>query len=420
MRNAVITAIFLLALISAGFCDENNPFVKEVRRRITTATGKDALDYISKNLWTQTLGITETEWYYHRGVANLVAYRQTNPPRTVSSFIQQAEKDLVIAKEYRGDDPSSYRIRARMYLSAIYALELGRPQDADAYIQEVERSIGDTHEYYLTVAFWRLYLGNVTADEEERYREAITHAGANATVLDYRVTMFVNAKKIFAEIRPRESVKGIAALEFTRDPGTISVLPIQREIELNADPVRRYLDLALLALAQGRYEQADQNAQLAYAKKHEAECYYVFGRYAYNRGDMRSAEENYRLCVSMKPDFAPCQFWYGVYCYGLKRFDDAVSSFEAAVKLVANNDTYFMNLATAYVAKRDMGKAEAAYKKAELISPMHPLLLRNIGTFYVKYKPNKVFAETYYKKYLAVSPNAPDRNIVRTWLDRLH
>ena len=69
-------------------------------------------------------------------------------------------------------------------------------------------------------------------------------------------------------------------------------------------------------------------------------------------------------------------------------------------------------------AKR-VGEAEKLYLKALKQEPNNPLVCYNMGILYGDYLKNSGKAIKYYRRYLDLSPKAPDAAIVRTWITDL-
>ena len=64
-------------------------------------------------------------------------------------------------------------------------------------------------------------------------------------------------------------------------------------------------------------------------------------------------------------------------------------------------------------------EAEALYLKALKLEPKNPQVAYNLGVLYGDYLKNAGKAAKYYRRYLALAPNAPDAPQVRSWLAEL-
>ncbi len=75
-----------------------------------------------------------------------------------------------------------------------------------------------------------------------------------------------------------------------------------------------------------------------------------------------------------------------------------------------------MTAAGRLLAANRIGEAEKLYLKALKQEPDNPLVCYNMGILYGDYLKNSGKAIKYYRRYLDLSPKAPDAAIVRTWI----
>ncbi|MEI6788945.1 MAG: hypothetical protein WCL49_10765 [bacterium] len=75
-----------------------------------------------------------------------------------------------------------------------------------------------------------------------------------------------------------------------------------------------------------------------------------------------------------------------------------------------------MTAAGRLLAEKRIGEAEKLYLKALKQEPNNPLVCYNMGILYGDYLKNSGKAIKYYRRYLDLSPRAPDAAIVRTWI----
>lgn len=80
---------------------------------------------------------------------------------------------------------------------------------------------------------------------------------------------------------------------------------------------------------------------------------------------------------------------------------------------------YHYNLAVAYTQAKLYDDALEAYDKSLALNPDNPEAYYNLGLLYSDVKNQPKIAAGYYKKYLELKPEAPDRNDVQILIDKL-
>ncbi|MBN8215661.1 MAG: hypothetical protein J0L75_03425 [Spirochaetes bacterium] len=425
-RGLLLASLMIAALFPA--VDDRAPFSLEMRRFFSEQRGTQALVYCERNPWHAGLGLSEPAWKYYRGRARLLAYRQGPPPRSDRPLLLGAEADFIEAARAPDADMA---IRGRIYHAGILGLELGRPKEGDAVLKRLEASLAAGSEYAPTVAYWRLYFGELDPSEQKRCRALVLATPDHVGIIDLRDTWVKNIASLVGDLRYRASssagaavssaASGSAAIrsvELDPHPERIELLPLTRQIESNADPVRKRLDLALLALAEGRYDGALSLAREAWERQRHPECLYVFARCKYASREA-GAVGDFQACLKASPDFAPAWFWLGVLHHGERRSAPAVECIRRAASLEPSNPVFAMNLGTALAAAGDLPGAERELSRAEGLDSKFALLARNQGSFYARLKPDRVKAKAYYERYLSLEPHASDRAVVRGWISKL-
>jgi len=390
---------------------QTSDFSQQVRNLLITRAGRTVLAFFEKNPYNSSLDITKEEYHYLLGLANLVTYRQTD--RSDTQFINNAEQALLIAKDIQNDP--NLQVRIYMYLSAIYLLEKNNQSEAEKYLTSSEKLISPDEPIFVTFCFWKLYMGNIPPEEENYYRNVISKFPPDSQVLDYRTTQFVNAETIFREIKKRESVAEIHALYLPNIQNeTFTLRTMKRDIEKNMDQVIRNLDLAVVAIAQERYESAHTLAIKAQYVQETHVGHHLLGRCFAYYGDYKKAEQHYEKSQKISEDYAQNWYWMGkLNLEVLSNFSRAEKYLKTAVSLEPGKGAFRQLYGRALLANGKYAEASAEFKKAVEYMPDNAEAVRDLAWFTDVYETNYSEARALYKKYISLAPDSIDAQFVR-------
>lgn len=128
------------------------------------------------------------------------------------------------------------------------------------------------------------------------------------------------------------------------------------------------------------------------------------------------AETEFRKSIELKNDYAPSHFELGNTLYKKYLYGAAIREYMEAIRLDPSHYEAMNNIATIYVEQKDYPTAENYLKKAIKVNPLFALAYKNLGILYeTRFKNNNLAVENY-SKYLSLSPNAPDRGRIKSWI----
>ncbi len=110
------------------------------------------------------------------------------------------------------------------------------------------------------------------------------------------------------------------------------------------------------------------------------------GLNAYNKGDIETATEKFRECLSYDPENAIANYNLGKIYYDQKQPDLALSYFKSAVSANPKDSASMISVGLIYFNKNDFNQAESWYNKAIAIAPYYGQAYFNRGTLYGTHK----------------------------------
>ena len=153
----------------------------------------------------------------------------------------------------------------------------------------------------------------------------------------------------------------------------------RRAIELNADLAVAHLSQAIVAMREGRRDEALQ--ALARARDLEprnADILRTLGEY-YRTEDPVKAEEMHRAAVAAAPDDWRAHVSLGQWLYGQARYDEAIKEWELARTLTPDNILVLRNLGGVYHAVDRTEDAATMFQRALEIEPQ-ATIYNNLAT----------------------------------------
>ncbi|MCX7926688.1 MAG: tetratricopeptide repeat protein [Candidatus Omnitrophica bacterium] len=102
-----------------------------------------------------------------------------------------------------------------------------------------------------------------------------------------------------------------------------------------------------------------------------------------------------------------------------KRMDKALTYYLTELKKETSNPDYYYNLGIEYLLQGQFIQAEEAFKLVLNLNPLDKDACYNLAVLYENYLGNKDKAIKYYQQYLNISGDAPDANLVKSWIIQL-
>ncbi len=169
-------------------------------------------------------------------------------------------------------------------------------------------------------------------------------------------------------------------------------------------------------------EKGNTNLSLEYAQKSiKFQPNLYMARYLLGKGYMDlarygDAETEFRKSIELKNDFAPSHFELGNALYKKFQYNAAIAEYLEAIRLDPSHYEAMNNIATISVEQKNFSNAENYLKKAIKANPQFALAYKNLGILYETRLKNNALAIESYSKYLSLSPNAPDRGRIKSWI----
>ena len=105
--------------------------------------------------------------------------------------------------------------------------------------------------------------------------------------------------------------------------------------------------------------------------------------------------------------------------FDAERYDDAITWYEAAVKLSPKDVNLSTDLGVSYYYTNQPDKALAQFDKSLAIDPKHPKTLLNVGIVRAFGKQDLAGATKAWEQVLAIDPNSPEGQAAKRALDTL-
>ena len=148
-------------------------------------------------------------------------------------------------------------------------------------------------------------------------------------------------------------------------------------------------------------------------------AHFMLGRAYLRDGKYDDAKQELFTALKYNKECAPCHFELGNLYYKELEYPDAVKEYILAVKYDTTHYMAYNNLGVVYYLIGKGGKSMKALEKAKKIEPEYPGIYKNLGIVNeLKFKRKKA-ALVYYRKYLKLCPNAPERKAVKMWISAI-
>ena len=150
-----------------------------------------------------------------------------------------------------------------------------------------------------------------------------------------------------------------------------------------------------------------------------AEAHYALGRAHLKADSYEAAKLELLKALEYNPKHAPAHFELGNLYYKIRNYKEAIEEYKLAVQYDNKHFMAYNNLGVVYFLTNDGTKALNSLEKARDLNPKYPAVYKNLGIVNeLKFK-NRNAAIGYYRKYLQMSPNAPERNAVKLWISAI-
>lgn len=149
--------------------------------------------------------------------------------------------------------------------------------------------------------------------------------------------------------------------------------------------------------------------------------YYIMGNVYITRGETEKALENYRKAVTINPRYPDVYNMLGDTYWKMGRYAEAEKYLKRAIELAPDFARSHYLMGDIYMKRGDYESAASEFKSASLFYDQIVTAesFRELGRLYSEYLHNPHLAIKYFKKYLEVSPGAPDADKAREEIRRL-
>ncbi len=139
----------------------------------------------------------------------------------------------------------------------------------------------------------------------------------------------------------------------------------------------------------------------------DVESHLAAGQTALDKGDMTTAEREYRDALALDASSAKAQFGLGNVYVRSNRLTEAETAYKAALALDPNLASAHANLGVAYYQMGQLGQAATAFEAALKLEPDDPQTLYLMAVVRLQ-ENNLPAAETLLTKVLSLKPDLPE------------
>lgn len=144
--------------------------------------------------------------------------------------------------------------------------------------------------------------------------------------------------------------------------------------------------------------------------------HYLLGKSYCEAGRYNEAFQELATALDLNPDYAPAHFEMGNVYYKKNQFAQAIAEYNMAVAKDPKHIMAYNNLGVLYNALGNAVEAENAFMKIVTIEPAFAVAYKNLAILYDIRLNDKVKALQYYKKYLSLRPDCPERVLLKSWI----
>lgn len=147
--------------------------------------------------------------------------------------------------------------------------------------------------------------------------------------------------------------------------------------------------------------------------------HYLLGKGYIDAGRYNDAVRELSAALGMQPDLVVAHFEMGNALYKKELFNDAIGEYRRTVEL---DPKFYMAHNNMGVLLNGMGKAreaEQCFTRVIAIKPDFAVAYKNLGIICDLRLKEPGRALTYYRKYLELLPNCPERQTIKAWITEL-
>lgn len=174
------------------------------------------------------------------------------------------------------------------------------------------------------------------------------------------------------------------------------------------DKIHLYLGIAYFAVNQDGKAFKELNiAKMSNNRERREAAYSNIGLFYQIKGDLKNAEQNYKMAIKENPKNAIHYLMIGQVYVLTDKMEQAKEYLEKSIKLSDENYVAYTNLGDIYMKENDYKKAYENYKKAiEIKEDFIPGYKNIIYLIPEEIIPREVYKEIL-NKYIALNPNDP-------------
>lgn len=178
---------------------------------------------------------------------------------------------------------------------------------------------------------------------------------------------------------------------------------LEKARQINPDMPKIFSCFGTIYVRMGKYPEAIEQFQKALTFEISAETHYNLGIAYYQTGQTDQAIKSYEEALKLDPANPACHVNLGIAYLNQQKFDQAIAEYQKALQLDPDNAEAFINLGVVYYHQGKFDLAREIYQKADEIAPNHLQVHVNLGmTYHALGFMDK--AEEEYKKGLELSP----------------
>ncbi len=181
-----------------------------------------------------------------------------------------------------------------------------------------------------------------------------------------------------------------------------------------------HTDIALLQAEKGNVREASVSALAAIKyQPNQYMSHYVLGKAYIQSGRYDDAEYHLRQSIAIKQDFSLSHFELGNTYYKKQCYSKAIAEYNQTLKYDSLNTDAMNNIGVLCNLLGQYKEAEKNFEKVIEIKPEYSAAYKNLAIINDLRLKNKVKAVGYYKKYLSLRPDCPERSLVKSWIQQL-
>ncbi len=206
----------------------------------------------------------------------------------------------------------------------------------------------------------------------------------------------------------------IGALYYLRDRYDDAIIEYNRVLDIKPDYVEAWNNLGFAYKKKGQLEKAVDMYKKAIEIKHEySPAYNGLGYLYYEIGEYDKAEKWYRKAIETDPELEEAYNNLGLLYQNKKIYRKAEENYVKAVQVNPDYENGHFNLGNLYYETGAYSNSVKEFKEVSRINPERADINMNIGMVYYSKLREYEKALKYFHRYLELSPDAADGDIIR-------